>query len=227
MTDSPPNNPSYHIVLLRHGESEGNAQGYFQGQTDYPLTAKGQAQAQALLARWLDEGTTFDRIISSPLQRARQTAEIIAAGLDVPLETDALWLEIDNGRLAGLKQAEAQERYPRPAFIHPYQPIGETGESLWQLYLRAGQAIDSLLRRTPGRYLVVSHGGILNRTLYAILGISPQANFQGPHFRFQNAAFARLSYNPARHEWTVEAINDRAHWSTPQGSSLTDELDRV
>jgi broad specificity phosphatase PhoE len=227
MTDSLPSNSGYHIVLLRHGESVGNAQGYFQGQKDFPLTATGQAQAQALLTRWQDEGRTFDLIISSPLLRARQTAEIIAAGLDVPLELDALWLEIDNGHLAGLKQAEAQERYPRPAFIQPYQPIGETGESVWQLYLRAGQATDSLLRRTPGRYLVVSHGGILNYTLYAILGIAPQANFQGTHFRFQNAAFARLDYNPARHEWTVQAVNDRAHWTAPQETSSPEGLDRV
>jgi len=63
--------PSYHIVFLRHGESVGNAEDRFQGQADFPLTDKGRAQAKALAERWLVEGVTFDRCISSPLLRAR------------------------------------------------------------------------------------------------------------------------------------------------------------
>lgn len=203
----------YKITLLRHGESEGNAFGYYQGQNESPLTPVGEAQSVALARRWLAEGVCFDRIISSPQARARRTAEIIAEHLNAPLELDALWMERDCGLLTGLSHEQAEAFYPRPAFIHPYMHIGQTGESVWESYLRAGRGVQSLLDRPPGRYLVVAHGAILNMAMYAILGIAPQANFNGPRFRFRNTAFANLSYDPAGHEWTLESINDRAHWS--------------
>jgi len=85
------------------------------------------------------------------------------------VEMDPDWMERDNGLLAGLRPDQVEERQLRPPFIHPYQRIGETGESQWELYLRAGRAVQGLLHRPPGRYLVVSHGGILNHALYAIL----------------------------------------------------------
>ncbi len=216
-----PSNPpdrNYRIILLRHGESIGNAEDFHQGQSDFPLTRTGLEQARALADRWLSEGVTFDHIICSPLARARQTAEIIAKALfpslpeaDLPLEFNALWMERDAGMVAALHESEALERYPRPDFVNPYQPFALTGEGQWQLYLRAGHALQDLLTRPAGHYLVVSHGGLLNMVLYAILGIIPQANFQGARFRFRNTAFARLTYNPASHRWFVEALNDRAH----------------
>lgn len=201
----------YNLTLLRHGESIGNAEGKHQGQADFPLTSKGQEQARALADRWLLEIITFDLIISSPLARARGTAQILADSLQIQLEFNPLWMERDNGKLAGLRPEEATLTYPRPSFIHPYQPIGQTGESQWELYLRAGNAIQDLLHRSPGNYLIVSHGGILNMVLYAILGITPHANFHGPRFRFGNTAFATLSYKPEEHKWYVHGINDQAH----------------
>ena len=75
MTDSANIPPSkYNITLLRHGESLGNAGGIHQGQADFELSEIGLAQAHALADRWQRESVTFDRIISSPLLRARQTA---------------------------------------------------------------------------------------------------------------------------------------------------------
>lgn len=205
--------PLYHITLLRHGESVGNAEGYHQGQSDFPLNERGRAQSQALAKRWQAEQVSFDLAISSPLIRARETAEILVAALKTPLEFDSLWMERDNGILSGLRHEDALQKYPRPSFIHPYQSIGETGESQWELYLRAGQAVQNLLRHPPGRYLVVSHGGILNMALYAVLGIAPHANFQGPRFRFGNTAFASLTYDPQNHKWSLLRLNDRTHWN--------------
>jgi broad specificity phosphatase PhoE len=204
--------PHYRIVLMRHGQSVGNAAGVHQGQSDFPLNNTGIRQSQALACRWQSEGMTFDCIITSPLRRAQQTAEIIAATLGLSLEIDPDWMERDNGLLAGLRPDQVEERQLRPPFIHPYQRIGETGESQWELYLRAGRAVQCLLHRPPGRYLVVSHGGSLNHALYAILGIVPGANFHGPRFQFRNTAFATLSYNPERHIWLFEGLNDQGHW---------------
>jgi probable phosphoglycerate mutase len=202
----------YHIILLRHGESVGNAEGIHQGQSEHPLTAKGIAQAQALADHWASEGMAFDQVIASPQSRARQTAEIVANTLGYEIEFDPIWMERDNGIYAGLRLEEARQKFPYPDFIHIYQPIGQTGESDWELYLRSGHALQSILYRPLGRYLIVSHGAILNMTLRAALGITPQANFQGPRFRFRNTAYASLTYNPRRHAWYVNGINERQHW---------------
>ncbi len=217
MFDQAHSSPIYRITLLRHGESQGNYEGRHQGQADFPLTERGREQSIALLERWKAEAKEFDLVISSPLARARQTAEIIAGGMHVRLELDALWMERDNGLMAGLSEDEVRETLPQPQFIHPYQPIGETGESQWELYLRAGKAVQSLFNRPPGKYLIVSHGGILNMFFYAILGIAPQPNFHGPRFRLNNSAFATLYYDPATHRWYIIGVNDYLHWKSDEG----------
>jgi len=202
----------YHITLLRHGESVGNADGYYQGQSEFGLTERGRKQAHALANRWLDEGKKFDQAIASPLARARETAEIVSEYLEIPLQLNPLWMEINLGRISGLKPEEANEKYPLPDFTNPYFHTGITGESRWELFLRAGRVIQDMLQHPPGNYLIVSHGGILNMTLYAILGIVPHANFSGPRFIFDNTAFATLTYRPAQHVWRVWGINDHEHW---------------
>ena len=202
----------YHITFLRHGESVGNAEERFQGHSDFPLTTKGRAQAQALAERWQANGVTFDRCISSPLLRACQTAEIISKTLGIPLELDPDWMEINNGILAGLTQAEAALVSPRPDFITPYTRYGKTGESRWEVYLRAGRAIQHILDRGPGRTLVAAHGGVLNMTMYAILGIAVQADHSVPRFLFHNTTFATFDYEPDGHNWRLLNFDDRRHW---------------
>lgn len=201
----------YAIYLLRHAESIGNANRYWQGQSDFALTENGRQQAQALARRWQADQQQFDLVISSPLERARTTAEILCATLDLPLEFDEDWQERDNGLYAGLPREQALDRHPEPAFLPPFMPIGKTGESQWELYLRAGRAVSNLLKRPPARYIVVSHGGLLNMALYAILNIPVQANFSGPRFTFENTAFACLTYRPDGHQWRMLALNDHAH----------------
>jgi len=204
--------PVYHITFVRHGESTGNAQNRFQGQSDYPLSETGRAQASALAERWKAEGMTFDRAISSPLSRARQTADILAAALgNFPVEDDPLWMERDNGKRSGLTWEEVQALYPDPDFYNPYESVGETGEGDWALYLRAGQALHKILQRPPARYLVATHGAILNMALYAILGIPPQPNYQGPRFRLENTSVCAFRYHPNVHRWRVDVIGDTGH----------------
>jgi broad specificity phosphatase PhoE len=203
---------NYTITLLRHAESVGNARGYYQGQHDFPLTEKGIQQAESLSYHWQQIGKTIDLVISSPLARARQTAEILSQNLSAPLEIEPIWMERDAGKLSGLTAEEAADKVPRPDFIHVYQPIGIDGESQWQLFLRAGQAIEGLLLRPPGAYLIVSHGGILNMVLYAMLGISPQANFQGAHFHFNNTGYAELIYYPDLSSWVMSAFSENPNW---------------
>jgi 2,3-bisphosphoglycerate-dependent phosphoglycerate mutase len=200
------------VTFLRHGESVGNAEDRFQGHADYPLTEQGRAQAQALAACWQAENLAFDLCIASPLLRARQTAEIVTAPLGVPLEFDPDWMEINNGVIAGMTPAEAAEVYPAPSFMTPYTRFGQSGESRWEVFLRAGRAIQRILDRPVGHYLVVSHGGILNMALYAILGIPVQADTAGARFFFDNTSHTTLTYENDRHCWRMLEFGNRQHW---------------
>jgi broad specificity phosphatase PhoE len=202
----------FFITLLRHGESVGNAESRWQGQADFPLTDRGREQARALAARWLREKVQFDHVISSPLSRARETAEIIASELNLKVEHEPLWLERDNGEFSGLTAQEVRQNFSHPDFYSPYDPVGSDGEGDWELFLRAGQALHSLLKREPARYLIVSHGGLLNQFMHAVVGVAPQANNAGTRFRFGNTAFAQLVYFPNQHRWAIDRINDHAHW---------------
>lgn len=202
--------PVYQFVFLRHGESLGNAQSRWQGQSDYPLTDKGRAQARALAGRWKAENAQFDLILSSPLGRAKETAEIIASALNIRVEFDPIWLERAIGEMEGLTAEEVRQK-PKPPYTNPFDSIGGDGEGDWALYLRAGQALHGLLRKSPGSYLIVSHGGLLNQVMHAIIGVAPHADPSGVRFRFENTAFARVIYHPHQHRWAIDAVNDRAH----------------
>ena len=206
-------NKIFQVTLLRHSESVGNAESRWQGQSDYPLTERGRTQAQSLAERWKREKMKFDYVISSPLSRARETAEIIASKLELSLEFEPLWLERDNGEFSGLTAHEVRHNFQHPDFTTPYDPVGSDGEGDWELFLRAGQALHGLLKRDPARYLIVSHGGLLNQVMHAIVGIVPQANNAGTRFRFGNTAFAQLLYFPNQHRWAIDKVNDHAHWA--------------
>lgn len=201
----------YHVTFLRHGESVGNQENRFQGQADFPLTEKGRAQARSAAGQWLSEKVTFDQCFTSPLLRAKETAEIVSSALNVPLAEEPLWMEMDNGRLAGLRDDEID--WDEPKFITPYTRFGETGESRLEVYLRAGRAIQSILDRAPGRYLVVSHGGILNMAMYSVMSIAPQAHHNGPRFWFRNTTHADFAYDPEWHNWRLLRF-DRSHWDS-------------
>ena len=207
----------YTFTLLRHAESVGNAESRHQGQHDYPLTEKGREQAEQLATYWQEQEKKFTGLISSPLLRTKQTAGILAASLDMDIEYDELLMERDNGKLAGLLHEEARKEIPQPDFVPLYQPIASTGESQWELYLRAGQALNNLLKRNPGRYLVVGHGGLYNMLMHAVLGLSPQPNFQGPRFRFANTGFTLLTYQPVSEQWMIHYHNARPHLAGSEG----------
>ncbi|MCC7119275.1 MAG: histidine phosphatase family protein [Anaerolineales bacterium] len=203
----------FYITFLRHGESVGNLESRWQGQAEYPLTEKGRAQARALAERWKNEKAQFDHVIASPLARAKDTAEIVASALNLEVELEPLWMERNNGEFSGLTAHEVRQNFQQPAFTTPYDAVGVDGEGDWELFLRAGQALHNLLKREPAKYLIVSHGGLLNQVMHAVVGVAPQANNAGTRFRFNNAAFAQLIYFSHQHRWAIERLNDHAHWN--------------
>ena len=114
----PSEKPVFNFVFLRHGESVGNAEARWQGQSDYVLTLKGREQAQALAKRWKSEGVKFDLIIASPLVRAKETAEIIASALDVKVELDPILLESHIGEIEALQVGH----HPAANLAPPHPP---------------------------------------------------------------------------------------------------------
>jgi broad specificity phosphatase PhoE len=145
------------IWIARHGETEWSASMRHTGRTDVPLAPEGEEQARALGAKLPAGG--FDLVLSSPLQRARRTAEL--AGLtDVQVEPDAV--EWDYGAYEGLTRTQIREQVPDwSPWTHP-MPGGET---LAEVARRAGAVLDRI-RAEPGtggraRVLLVAHAHFL------------------------------------------------------------------
>ena len=196
------------ITFMRHARSLGDDLNVHEGRYDAPLTDVGRDQVRQRAAAFVAEQRRFDAIIASPLVRAYEAAQIMAQALNLEVEAAPEWMEFNNGPLAGLSYAEAEQRYPMPAFRNPYELFWETGESDWDLQVRAINAIQSLIRRGAGRYLIVSHGAILNAAMRHIMSLPPAPNWQHPVvFAFGDTGYARFEYAPDQHRWTLLEFN--------------------
>lgn len=151
------------ILLARHGETDWNREGRWQGWADPPLNDTGRAQARELAEQL--RGTPFDAVYSSDLQRARETAEILAEPHGVPVIVDRDLREIDIGSWSGLTRAEIAERFPDGV-----RPDGETHE---QQAARVRGAVTRIARDHPGeRVLIVGHGGTI-RSIHDVISEIP------------------------------------------------------
>jgi broad specificity phosphatase PhoE len=140
------------ILLARHGETDWNREGRWQGWADPSLNGTGHDQARELAATLA--GTHFDAVYSSDLRRALETAEILASPHDLPVVTDPGLREIDVGPWSGLTRAEITERFPLGN-----RPGGETRE---EHSARVLASVERIARAHPaGRILIVAHGGCL------------------------------------------------------------------
>jgi len=141
------------LLFVRHGETDWNRQGRFQGTRDIPLNDEGRAQARRLAARWPWGG---DVLLSSPLLRARETAEILAPALGLTIGGfDPRLIERSYGAAEGLTLAERQAAFP-----HGGVPGVEAPEAI---RARARAFLASVTEAYPGRkVVVVSHGGFIN-----------------------------------------------------------------
>ncbi|NPV74757.1 MAG: histidine phosphatase family protein [Anaerolineae bacterium] len=148
------------LWLVRHGQTDWNMDKRYQGQTDIPLNEAGIAQAYEL-GRAL-AGTAFDAIFCSDLQRARQTAHILAGELHAPVYEDARLREAHFGEWEGYPYFEMKEKYPEiwmERKQNPLAPVAPGGETLQQVAQRVSLAAGHIAARFPGgRALVVAHG---------------------------------------------------------------------
>ena len=193
-----------HLVLMRHGRSRADDEGVHEGRYDSPLTAEGETQVRQRAAQFQALGYQFDAVVCSSLQRAYTTARLMAQAMGAPEpEPDPGWMEFNNGPLAGLPFAEADLRYPPQAFRGPYDPFWGTGETELDFHTRVGLALQRVMQRGPGSYLVVAHGGSLNVAIRVLASIPIPVNFHGMWFAFGDTGFARLRYKPASHTWVL------------------------
>jgi probable phosphoglycerate mutase len=173
------------LFCVRHGQSEWNALGRWQGQADPPLSVAGREQAM-LAAETL--GSFDGPFFASPLVRARETAEIISKELSdgvVRIETDLR--EIDVGDFSGLTHHEISERMPeawaalRAGQLHTFP----NGESRMYFRERVVAALRAIAARHPGETIfVATHGGVINeieRSIDAFPGIGAR-NLEGRWF---------------------------------------------
>jgi probable phosphoglycerate mutase len=154
------------LCLVRHGQTDWNVERRIQGQTDVPLNATGVAQAEAL-ASVLAQGYPRPQVVySSDLQRARATAERLAAALDLPVQTLPALRERHFGFFEGLTGAEAKARYPEAHARYSAREMDfdlQGGETLHRFAARVMTGLrPTLLQHASATVLAVSHGGVLD-----------------------------------------------------------------
>jgi broad specificity phosphatase PhoE len=148
------------LWLVRHGQTDWNLKGIYQGQSDIPLNETGIEQARKLAGEL--SGTEFQGIYSSDLIRARQTADIIAAELGIPVTLDARLREINQGIWEG-KTIEYVKNTYQPDFSRNPKyittPRAEGAESLAEVIVRMVEAANEYYLAHPeGRILLATHG---------------------------------------------------------------------
>lgn len=148
------------LLLVRHGETEWNRVGRWQGHADPPLNATGRRQAAELAERLAGDGIAA--VYSSDLARARQTAGAVADRLGLDVVEEPALREIDVGSWSGLTRAEVAEQYPEGFARWLGGEIGHDGEKREQLTDRAVRATLGIAERHPtDTVLVVTHGGLI------------------------------------------------------------------
>ena len=200
---------STEILLLRHGQSEGNEGGRFGGHGPTPLTALGRRQAEAAAAALAGEGLTA--IFASDLARAQQTAAPIVRATGLALATTPALRERSVGVFTGMTFAEAEASHPEifAAMMRrdpdACPPEGETAHACVS---RVAEFFDAaVVDAAGGRVLFVSHAFTLNLLVRRLLGL---ADSPAVFFRTDNCALHRLKHS-ASGFWNVEALNDKRH----------------
>ena len=195
------------LILIRHGRSTWNADHRIQGYADPPLDGVGREQARRLAERL--RGEEIAMFYTSPLLRARETADIIGEALGVPVAPDERLREYDVGGITGLTWEQVMEQYPDLArrWVEAEEgvefPDAEKGDAF---RARVAAAFDEIVaRRTEGPIGVVAHGGVLGTYLNYLIGLP---TWRSP-FRFANASLSIVEAHPVRPR--IMLLNDTCH----------------
>ena len=171
------------IFIIRHGQSKADLEDRHEGRADFELTELGQKQAKAL-GEWLKKHYKIEKIFSSTLKRAAETAQIISKGIGADIELDETLMEWDNGLLAGLFREEATKRCPKPpGGRKPHDTYAQT-ESLIDFRARAEAFMSRFFHefienKKYNQVGIVSHGGMINMLIRSFLKlpVNQEMNF--------------------------------------------------
>ena len=197
-------------LLLRHGATELSAERRFAGRGDIALTKEGLRQARLAARRLAAEPDRVDVIITSPLRRARHTAEAVAEATGAPLTVDDDLAEADFGAWQGLTFAEARQRWPDElaAWLASPDAAPPDGESFAMVALRVLAAMDRLIEsHRHARAVVVSHVTPIKTLICRALLAPPEAMFR------MNLDVASLTRIDCFDNGTavLRSLNDTAH----------------
>jgi len=179
------------LLLVRHGESTGNAQRLLLGRIDAPLTSRGRDQVKSLRPQVAGAA----RVISSPLGRARDTAA--ALGLGLPVEVDERWIEMDYGELDGVPLRDVPgDTWNRWRSDPGFHPAG--GESLAEVGRRVRSACEELFERDRhgargGDVVVVSHVSPIKAATCWALGSGDEGTWR---LSLGTASITRVGWGP-------------------------------
>lgn len=196
------------LLLVRHGQTRSNVTGYYMGMSQEDLDNVGYAQVRSLSKRLAN--LPISLVYTSPLQRARTTASVIAEPHDLePKALDDL-LENNLGDWQGLHADEVKEKWPelwRQSRIDPSSVTMPGGESFAQVNVRAVRAFESIISANPGKLAVaVTHEIIVKLIVAHVLGVS---NSIYRRFEIKNASLSiiRLVGDKTR----LVTLNDTSH----------------
>ncbi len=207
------------VILIRHGETDWNTQQIFRGKIDIPLNESGLAQARAVRESLKDR--EIDRIYSSPLSRALETARILGENRNLKIETEEAFIDIDFGRWQGLSHQKVREAHKdlyEMWLSNPQTVTFPEGESLETVRTRSGKALEEIVKNHPGETLAIVSHRVLNKVLLcAVLGVE-LSHFW--YIRQDTCAINVFEYKDGAFYLTL--LNDTCHLKNIEGTSKVD-----
>ncbi|KAL1521677.1 hypothetical protein AB1Y20_021332 [Prymnesium parvum] len=213
------------LLIVRHGETQWNAEGRVQGSGDSSLTVRGLSMAKALASRLRSGRKEIHACYASPLGRAYHTAQILCSsegGVNLPITREPRLAERSFGVLEGLTDDEQRQMFPQvklaiSAGDDDYAPPGG-GESKSEVRARVLEALDEIVRAHPGqRVLIVTHGAVLGTIARSVLGLSHSAAMEKP-----NCVINLLRWRKGK--WEIAIWGDAGEFCAvlPHGEWLVD-----
>jgi len=201
-----------HVVIIRHGQSQGNAEGRFGGHTDTPLSPRGRRQAQATAKALASE--KFAAIYSSDLPRAIETADPLAKLVGVPLEATESLRERSVGAMEGLTFEEAAEQHPeqyQALLRRDFEHVLVGGESYRQTLDRASRQLDEAIEQHKGgRIALFAHTGTICILILHLMGALDAPDLKPVWIATANCGIARFDMRDDGFV-RVLSINDTRH----------------
>jgi probable phosphoglycerate mutase len=200
------------LIFLRHGESEGNVERRIQGWLELPLTAQGHAQAEAAARRLASAGAVA--LYTSPLLRARQTAEAVARATGLPVIELPDLREYGFGEAQGLRWEQAAERWGLAERDWGVGAVpGEEGMAAFRDRVRR-QFDELIARHADSMAIAVIHGGVFGAIVASLCGLPPHEHAQ---LYMGNCGLMVVAYE--RGAPVIVALNDQCHLREAQVSA--------